>query len=63
MMKEERRKKKRRKISFTVILGVLIVLAIAALIIMNVFRVRDVLVEGNKLYDSKMIEDTVLNDE
>ena len=63
MIKEERRKKKRRKISFTVILGVLIVLAIAALIIMKVFRVRDVEVEGNKLYDSKMIEDTVLNDE
>ena len=63
MIKEERRKKKRRKISLTVILGVLIVLAIAALIIMKVFRVRNVEVEGNKLYDSKMIEDTVLNDE
>ena len=45
------------------ILGILIVLALAVLIIFTVFKVKNVEVEGNKLYDAKVIEKAVLNDE
>ena len=63
MIKEERRKKKKRKNILQVILGILIVLALAVLIIFTVFKVKNVEVEGNKLYDAKVIEKAVLNDE
>ena len=63
MIKEERRKKKKRKNFLQVILGILIVLALAVLIIFTVFKVKNVEVEGNKLYDAKVIEKAVLNDE
>ena len=38
-------------------------LALAVLIIFTVFKVKNVEVEGNKLYDAKVIEKAVLNDE
>ena len=60
MIKEERRKKKKRKNILQVILGILIVLALAVLIIFTVFKVKNVEVEGNKLYDAKVIEKAVL---
>jgi cell division protein FtsQ len=63
MIREERRKKRRRKHFLTGILFVLIVLAIAFLVILTVFKVKKVEVEGNKLYDSETIENTVLSDE
>ena len=63
MIKEERKRKKRKKISITVILAIFITLAALALIVVKVFRVQKVVVDGNKLYDSKMIEDTILNDD
>ena len=63
MIKEERRKKKKRKNILQVILGILIVLALAVLIIFTVFKVKNVEVEGNKLYDAKVIEKAVLYDE
>ena len=63
MIKEERRKKKKRKNILQGILGILIVLALAVLIIFTVFKVKNVEVEGNKLYDAKVIEKEVLNDE
>ena len=63
MIKEERRKKKKRKNILQGILGILIVLALAVLIIFTVFKVKNVEVEGNKLYDAKVIEKAVLNDE
>ena len=63
MIKEERRKKKKRKNILQVILGILIVLALAVLIIFTVFKVKNVEVEGNRLYDAKVIEKAVLNDD
>ena len=60
MIKEERRKKKKRKNILQGILGILIVLALAVLIIFTVFKVKNVEVEGNKLYDAKVIEKAVL---
>lgn len=44
-------------------MGVFILLALAFLIILKVFCVKNVVVEGNKLYDASVIEKAVLNDE
>ena len=63
MIREERRKKRKKKNILSIILGVLIVFALAAVIVVSVFKVKDVEVEGNQLYDSKVIEKAVLNDE
>ena len=38
------------------------VLAILFLIVLKLFTVKRVVVEGNELYDQKTIEDAVLND-
>lgn len=46
-----------------IILFILILIAIAILLIFTLFKVKKVEVEGNKLYDSDVIEKTVLNDE
>ena len=62
MIKEERRKKKKRKNVLQILLVILIVAALAVLIIFNVFKVKNVQVEGNKLYDADVIEKAVLND-
>ena len=63
MIKEERRKAKKRKNILQTILAVLIVIAFCVVIVLTVFKVKHVEVEGNKLYDSKVIEKAVLNDE
>ena len=63
MIREERRKKRKKKNILSIILGVLIVFALAAVIVVSVFKVKDVEVEGNQLYDSKVIEKAVLNDD
>lgn len=62
MIREERRKAKRRKNVLGIILGILIFLALAVLIVLKVFCVRKIVVEGNELYDSSVIEKAVLND-
>ncbi len=62
MIKEKRRKaRKRKKIAITLLI-ILLLLAAAALIVIKVFRVEKVEVEGNELYDAKVIEKAVLND-
>ena len=63
MIREERRKKRKKKNILSIILGVLIILALAAVIVVSVFKVKKVEVEGNQLYDSKVIEKAVLNDD
>ena len=62
MIKEERKKKKRRKIGFVIFLTIVMLLAIAALVVVKVFTVQNVVVEGNVLYSSSQIEKLVLND-
>lgn len=62
MIREERRKEKKKKSILGVIVGVLVILALAFLIILKVFCVKDIVVEGNKLYDVSVIENAVLND-
>ena len=60
MIKEERRRKKRRKIGLYILI---LLIAAGVFIVMNVFTVENVVVEGNELYSSTQIENMVLNDE
>jgi cell division protein FtsQ len=63
MIREERQKAKRKKSIIVTLLFVAIILAIAFLVVIALFKVKNVEVEGNKLYDSSVIESAVLNDE
>lgn len=63
MIKEERRRKKRRKIGLYILLILILLIAAGVFIVMNVFTVENVVVEGNELYNSTQIENMVLNDE
>ena len=63
MIKEERRRKKRRKIGLYILLILILLIAAGVFIVMNVFTVENVVVEGNELYSSTQIEAMVLNDE
>lgn len=62
-IREQRRRRRRRKRRLIAFLVLLITLAIAALIIIKVYTVEKVEVEGNDLYSDDMIISTVLNDE
>jgi cell division protein FtsQ len=63
MIREKRQKKKKRTWILNVILAVLIILVLAALAVIFLFRVKDVEIEGNVLYDDATITDWVLDDE
>lgn len=63
MIREQRRRKKRRKIGLLVFLVLLLLIAIGTFIVINVFTVEHVVVEGNELYSSEQIQNMVLNDE
>lgn len=63
MIKEERRRKKRRKIGLYILLILILLIAAGVFIVMNVFTVENVVVEGNELYSSTQIENMVLNDD
>ena len=63
MIKEERRRKKRRKIGLYILLILILLIAAGVFIVMNVFTVENVVVEGNELYSSTQNENMVLNDE
>lgn len=63
MIKEERRRKKRRKIGLYILLILILLIAAGVFIVMNVFTVENVVVEGNERYSSTQIENMVLNDE
>lgn len=62
MIKEKRRKARKHKKIAIALLIILLLLVAAALIVIKVFRVEKVEVEGNELYDAKVIEKAVLND-
>lgn len=63
MIREERKRKKRRKIRLCIFLIFAFLVAAGVFIVMNVFTVERVVVEGNELYTSQQIEQLVLNDE
>ena len=48
MIKEERRRKKRRKIGLYILLILILLIAAGVFIVMNVFTVENVVVEGNE---------------
>ena len=56
MIREKRKKKRRVKRILLAVLIVLLVLAGAAMIAVNVFKVKHVEVEGNELYGAEVIE-------
>ena len=61
--KRREKKKKRRKIGLYILLILILLIAAGVFIVMNVFTVENVVVEGNELYSSTQIENMVLNDE
>lgn len=63
MIKEERRRRKRRKVQLYIFLTVALIIALAAYIVIEVFTVENVEVEGNEWYSAGQIEEMVLNDE
>lgn len=63
MIKEERKKRKRRKIQLYIFLIVTLLIALAAYIVVEVFTVENVEVEGNEWYSASQIEAMVLDDE
>lgn len=63
MVREERRRKKRKKIVWMIFLILLLLISLAGLIVWKVFTVKEVRVEGNKLYSAEQIQELVLNDE
>lgn len=63
MIREKRRKKKRRKIGFSIFLFLFLLITLGVFIVIKVFTVEQVVVEGNELYSKEQIEKMVLNDE
>lgn len=62
-IKEQRKRKKRRRIGICIFLVVLMLFALAALIVVKVFTVQNVVVEGNSLYSADQIKNMVLDDD
>ena len=62
MIRDERRKKKRRKRVLITLLVIFLLIGTSALVVVKVFTVKNVEVEGNKLYEDKQIQEWVLND-
>lgn len=63
MIKEKRRRQRRLKRLLIALLVFIALAVLAAFIVVKVFVVKTVKVEGNKLYNEQLIRDTVLNDE
>ncbi len=63
MIREQRKRKKRRKVGLVILLILLLIIAAAVYIVLNVFTVENVVVEGNELYSAEQIQNVVLNDE
>lgn len=63
MIKEKRRRQRRMKKLLIGLLIFILLAVIAAFIVVKVFVVKTVKVEGNKLYNEQLIRETVLNDE
>ena len=63
MVRERKKKTSRWKLILLAVLSVILVFAVCALLMVKVFVVKNVKVEGNVLYDENLIKTTVLNDE
>ena len=62
MIRDERKQKKRKKRITIVILSILLFLVLTGFIVIQVFTVKQVEVEGNELYSDEQIEASILND-
>lgn len=62
-IRETRKRRRRRKRRLIVFFAVLFVLAASAFVVVKVFTVEQVQVEGNVLYEDDLIAQTVLTDE
>lgn len=63
MIEKKKKKGEFLKKFFLTILGTAVAIAISILIILNVFTITKIEIEGNHLYDEIIIKDAVLNDE
>lgn len=63
MSKRTKRTKKRRHVGLTVFLVLALLVTLSVFVVLKVFTVEWVIVEGNELYSSEQIENLVLNDE
>lgn len=63
MIKEQRKRKKRRKVGLLIFLTLVLLIAAAVFVVLNVYTVENVVVEGNELYSDEQIKSLVLNDE
>lgn len=63
MIREKRRRQRILKRVFIGLLIFAVVIAIAAFVVIKLFVVKNVKVEGNELYEKELITETVLNDE
>ena len=63
MIREKRKQASRRKLILLAVLSGILAICIGALLMVKVFVVKNVKVEGNELYDENLIINTVLNDE
>lgn len=63
MVREKKKKTSRWKLILLAIFSIILALGILALLMVKVFVVKNVKVEGNELYDDNLIKTTVLNDE
>ena len=59
MIREQRKRKKRRKIGMTVFFLFVLAAAVSVYVVMNVFTVEKVVVEGNELYSDEQIKSLV----
>lgn len=62
MIRDDRKRKKGKKIRRIIRWSFLLIVSLLALLIINVFTVKNVKVEGNKLYKDNQIKASVLND-
>ena len=62
MKRNEEKRRKRRRIRWIVLLSFLLILASAAFTVIHFYKVTDVEVEGNELYEDEKIKEWVLND-
>ena len=62
MSSENKEKKQKNFKILKIVGGVAFLLAVTAVIVLKVFTVKKVQIEGNELYDDEVIETSVLND-
>lgn len=63
MIKEKRKKRAILKKILIAIVTLTVLLVLTAVIVIKVFRIEEIVIEGNELYGEELIKETVFNDE